>query len=178
MHREQRELARAIGHRALALEPGQTLLEVGEVLVDVRRVDDDAVPVFGELVDDAVVHDAPVVLAGDGVLRLAGHQLADVVSDQLGDGGQCVLADEVDLAHVRDVEQSHAGSHGFVLGEDAFVLDRHVPAAKGDHLRAESDVGGVQGRGLERHRGARTIEHRGRRAQAVAWPFVGGEQAC
>ena len=44
----------------------------------------------------------------------------------------------------RDVEDADAGAHGHVLGDEAGVFDRHVPAAEVDHLGAEAAVGGVQ----------------------------------
>ena len=43
----------------------------------------------------------------------------------------------LELAHVRDVEEPDALAHGAVLLEDARVLDRHLPAAEVDQLRAE-----------------------------------------
>ncbi len=44
----------------------------------------------------------------------------------------------------RDIEDADAGAHGHVLGDEAGVLDGHVPAAEVDHLRAQAAVGGVE----------------------------------
>ena len=56
---------------------------------------------------------------------------------------------KLDFAHVAHVEQSHAGAHRHVLGDQAAararVLDRHVPAAEVDHLGLEGAVRGVEG---------------------------------
>ena len=44
---------------------------------------------------------------------------------------------DVDLAHVRDVEGAAVLAHSDVLGDDALVLHRHLPARKRNHARAE-----------------------------------------
>src|SRR6185503_12222418 len=64
--------------------------------------------------------------------------------------GQRILAGDLDLAHVADVEQAGARTHRGVLGDDARVLDRHVPAAKRHHPRAGGAVASVERRFLER----------------------------
>ncbi len=70
----------------------------------------------------------------------------------------CTAASEprpakLNLAHVAHVKQADAGAHGHVLGDQAtaraWVLDRHVPAAKVDHLRFQGAMGGVEGGLLE-----------------------------
>ena len=48
-----------------------------------------------------------------------------------------VGAGDLDLAHVRDVEQPGARADRHVLVDDARVFDGHVPAAEFDHARAE-----------------------------------------
>ena len=51
---------------------------------------------------------------------------------------------KLDVAHVADVEEAHAGAHGHVLGDQARILDRHIPAAEVDHLRAKPSMQAVQ----------------------------------
>ena len=52
----------------------------------------------------------------------------------------------LDLAHVRDVEHARRGTHREVLGPDARVLHRHLPARRTDQLRARRAMAVVQGR--------------------------------
>ena len=49
---------------------------------------------------------------------------------------QRLAPDDLDLAHVADVEQPGARPHRHVLVDDAGVLDRHVPAGELDHAGA------------------------------------------
>src|SRR5262249_9144929 len=46
----------------------------------------------------------------------------------------------LDLPHVAHVEEPGAGADGGVLGDDPFVLHRHVPAGEVNHARAGSAV--------------------------------------
>ena len=66
------------------------------------------------------------------------------------DRRQRVLAGDLDLAHVADVEQPGPRAHGQVLVGDAGVFDRHVPAAELDHAGAKRSVPGMEWRLLER----------------------------
>ena len=47
---------------------------------------------------------------------------------------------DLDLAHVRDVEDAGVGSDGPVLLDHALVLHGHLPAGEGNHARPEGDV--------------------------------------
>src|SRR4029077_3099866 len=64
-------------------------------------------------------------------------------------GGQRFPAGQADIAHVADVENSDAGAHRHVLGNNAApdrgrVFHRHVPAVELHHLRAHLAMDGVQ----------------------------------
>ena len=82
----------------------------------------------------AVGHaDHRVVGAADGQARR--------VRDEGGrEGGAGVRTLDVELAHVRQVEQADALADGSVLLEDRAVLDGHQPAAELDQPRAEVAV--------------------------------------
>ena len=56
---------------------------------------------------------------------------------------------DLDLAHVRDVEDAGIRPHGPVLGDHALVLDRHLPAGERNDPRARRDVPLVQRRPAE-----------------------------
>jgi hypothetical protein len=76
-------------------------------------------------------------------------------------GGERAGAAELDLAHVANVEQAHAGAHGHVFGDEAaagtWIFDGHIPAAKVHHLGFEGAVRRVE-RGLfERSGGDRRL---------------------
>ena len=57
---------------------------------------------------------------------------------------QRALAAELDLPHVRDVEQTGRAPHRLVLGHHPGVLDGHVPAGEVDHPRPERAVNPVE----------------------------------
>src|SRR5690606_9971801 len=68
-----------------------------------------------------------------------------VVGDQALHGGLGAWAAQVDLAHVRDVEEPDRGADLLVLLDDAAaVLQRHLPAAEVDELGAELGVRAVK----------------------------------
>jgi len=61
---------------------------------------------------------------------------------------------DLDLPHVRDVEDARVRADHFVLLDHALVLDRHLPARERDHPGAEDDVTVVERRAAKRlHRG-------------------------
>ena len=51
-----------------------------------------------------------------GVVGLAGLELRGVVHEQALDGGEGAGSAELDIAHVRDVEEADGGANGHVLG--------------------------------------------------------------
>ena len=110
------------------------------VLVDVAGVDDQQVMRRPEAIDQQVVDERAFGRGQAGVLNLPDLQLRRVVRGDVLHRLERALAGNLDLAHVRDVEQPGRGAHRHVLGGDAGVLDGHVPAAKRDHASAESNV--------------------------------------
>ena len=70
---------------------------------------------------------------------------------------QRLRAADANIAHVADVENPHAGAHRQVLFHQAAgavlgrrILDRHLPAAKIDHLSAQPAMYRVQRRFAQR----------------------------
>ena len=57
---------------------------------------------------------------------------------------------DLDLAHVRDVEDAGVGPHGHVLLDHALVLHRHLPAGERDEACPGGDVLVVERRSPER----------------------------
>ena len=111
----------------------------------VAGVGDQKVAVFGQPVENRVVDDAPGFIAY--------HAVPGPSRGQRGRGGGQhpvqelggLGAGNVEPPHVRNVKQAHAGSHGVNFRQDAGVLYRHVPAAKGHHACPQGAVGGVEG---------------------------------
>ena len=85
---------------------------------------------------------------------------------------------DVELAHVRDVEDAAVGAHGAVLRDHTLVLDGHLPAGERHQPRAERDVALVSGvrwsvwatpTMLTRLRQATSTPERGRRGVMRGW---------
>jgi hypothetical protein len=93
-----------------------------------------------------------------GILGLIVGQLRRVVRRDRLNRRQRVLAGDLDLPHMADVEDAGPGSDRQVLVDDAGVFDWHVPAAELDHPSAKRTVLRVQGRFLER--AGRRLGHR------------------
>ena len=68
------------------------------------------------------------------------RDLRDVVREQALQQLERLRAARFDLAHVRDVEDPARLAHSAMLGADALVLHRHLPAGELDHLRAGRDM--------------------------------------
>jgi hypothetical protein len=100
-----------------------------------------------EAVQVGVVH-RPAGLGGhDGVLRLEQVERLGVVGEHVLQEGQGARAAQREAPHVRHVDEPCAAARREVLGDDAGgVLDRHLPAAEVDHLRAKRDVAIVKRR--------------------------------
>ena len=53
---------------------------------------------------------------------------------------------DVELSHVRDVEDAAVAAHGAVLRDDALVLDGHLPPGERHHACSGGDVTSVERR--------------------------------
>ena len=97
-----------------------------------------------DAVGDQVVDDAAALVRQQRVLRLAVGQLREVVREEALQELELSRAFDVDLAHVRDVEDAAVAPDGEMLRDHTLVLDGHVPACERHHPRAEGDVAIVQ----------------------------------
>jgi hypothetical protein len=125
-------------------------LDPAPVLVDVRGVHAEEERVLGEPRHDDVVDAASRVVQHQPVARPAEPESEDVAGHERVGSRRRVAAREMDLAHVRHVEEAGALAHRGVLLEDRAVLDRHLEAREGDEARAEPAVGLVEGRPVQR----------------------------
>ena len=105
------------------------------VLVDIGGVHDQQVVVFGEVVNEEVVHDAALAVREAGVLHLAGIERSHVVGSDVLEKGEGFGTFHRKFTHVGNVENTDFASHVEVFGGDAFILDRHVKTCKFYHFR-------------------------------------------
>ena len=71
------------------------------------------------------------------VLRVTGLEAVEIVRERALQQVAGARPFDLDLPHVRDVEDAGAGAHGPVLGDHALVLDGHLPAGERHHARAQ-----------------------------------------
>jgi hypothetical protein len=57
---------------------------------------------------------------------------------------------DVELAHVRDVEDAGVGAHGSMLADHALVLDGHLPPGERNHARPGGHMAVVERRAEKR----------------------------
>ena len=103
-----------------------------------------------EPIEDDVVDDPAVLVRDERVLGVAGLEAVDVVGERRLEQVARRRTFDLELAHVRDVEDAGVRAHRLVLRDHALVLDRHLPAGERDHARAERDVPIVEGRSAQR----------------------------
>src|SRR5690606_27360252 len=80
-----------------------------------------------------------------GVHGPTGLDAPQIVGDEAVDELERARAGEAQLSHVGDVEEPGAVSDRLVLGDDAFVLNRHEPAGKGHQTGAQGLVSVEEG---------------------------------
>jgi hypothetical protein len=97
-----------------------------------------------EAVCDQVVDDPAALVREQRVLRAAGLEPVEVVREQALQQLVRARAFDVDLAHVRDVEDACVGSHRAMLLDHALVLDGHLPAGERDEACPECGVAVVE----------------------------------
>ncbi len=136
--------------RALAVEvlrlhvAGEVAADVRPHLVGVAGVDDQQPAVLVEPVKDHVVVRTAVLVGEDVVARLTGLHVRDLVDGQRLGPCAHVRAAQVELRHVREVEQARSLAHGLVLLEDARILHGHLEPAKRHDPRTQRQVSIVE----------------------------------
>ena len=105
---------------------------------------------LADAVDDQVVDDPAVLVREQRVLRLAGREPVEIVRERALQQLAGARSLDLELAHVRDVEDAGIGPHRAVLRDHALVLHGHLPAGERHHPRAELDVPVVERRVQER----------------------------
>ena len=144
LHGEHRPASRDI--------PG--LVQPPRVDLDVGRVDDEEVAVVAAVRDQVVDHPAGVVRQ-QRVLGLTRRDPVEVVRQEALEVVVGAFSRDLELAHVRDVEDPGMPPHREVLLDDRRVLHGHLPARERDET------------GPERLRGDRTAACAGASAPGV-----------
>ncbi len=107
------------------------------VLVDIRCVDHEEELIVVHLVDEQVIYRTAILAAHHAVENLAVGGTGHVVYEYMVDEFLCFGTFHADLTHVADVENAHFLTDCIVLVGYAFVLNGHVIAREGRHLRAQ-----------------------------------------
>ncbi len=123
-------------------------LDPAAILLDVRGVDAQEELALAEARHDHVVDAAALVVQHQPIARAAEREVRHIAGHERIDGGHRTRAREMDLAHVRDVEEARALADRGVLLEDRGVLDRHLVAREGNEACAQTAMGLVE-RGAE-----------------------------
>ena len=142
MHGHGGVIVRGVGKPEFTGKFRRLRLQPGGIRLDARGVDDEEINAGGKLVGIQIVNDAAAFVAHQGVLALAGRELADVVGENRIQKCRRARTADGDFAHVGDVENAGGVADGKVLVGDAGVLHRHFPTAEFDKFAAEFLVGG------------------------------------
>ena len=126
------------------------LLQPGVVDRAIRGVDHEEIQALAEPVDNEVVDDSAVLVRQQRVLRFTLVEPVEVVRQRSLQELAGARPLDLELAHVRDVEDARVGPHRPVLGDDALVLHGHLPAGERHHPRPQLDVPIVERRVEER----------------------------
>ena len=141
LQRQHRDLAGAVVEQHPVGDVRGQPVAVG---VDAGRVHDQQDVVVAEPVGDQVVDRAAALVQEQRVLRPAGADPVDVVREHALDERDRLGAADLELAHVRDVEDAGVIAHRQVLGDDALVLHRHLPSGEGNHPSSGGHVAVVE----------------------------------
>jgi hypothetical protein len=137
-----------VGQRSHLAALADARLDVGDVAGLAGAVDDHEQRVVALVEEHQVVDDAALVVQQQPVALLAHGQVDHVHGHQRLERCGGIGADQVELAHVRHVEQARRRARVVVLGHQAGgVLHGHGIAREGHHAGAQLDVQGVEGGG-------------------------------
>jgi hypothetical protein len=99
----------------------------------------------GEAVDEEVVEKGAALVGEGGILRLPHLDATRVVGGKRLDEMERAVPPDLDLSHVRNVEQTRRAADGVMLGGDSGgVLDGHLVARERNELSLTLKVLGVE----------------------------------
>ena len=129
----------------LNVEVAQALAHSSVIGVNVGRVGNNHELFVAQAVGNQIVDNATLVIDQDGVLCLANLQNGHVRDQSVVQERTRIRAGHTELTHVREVEDTRAGTNGFVLGNVVRVLQGHIPATEIGEGCAQLLVNRVQG---------------------------------
>jgi len=128
----------------LGIESAGTIAQCVQHPLDVRGIGHHQVALVGEPVHDQVVEDAPVLLADHRVFGLRHAERADVADHGVVQRSHRLRPDDLNLAHVAEVEEPGGATDRVVLDGLAAIAQWHFPTREIGHGRTEPEVNSVQ----------------------------------
>ena len=150
LEREQRLLLHMVDHDFA----GQPAAEIVDVAMLGRAVDDD-VEILAAAGRHQIVDDPAVVVEQKRIFGLHVGRGLEVAGHQPLERRVGAAAVDQQLAHVADVEQAGILAGPQMLGDDAFILDRHLIARERHHPPAAGAMPRVERQRVERLRPSR-----------------------
>ncbi len=127
----------------------QPQLELVDVAVLGRAVDDD-VEILAAPGRHQIVDDPAIVVEQQRIFELHVAERLEIGREQGFERPVGAVAVDQQLAHMADVEQPGILARPQMLGDDAFILDRHLIARERHHARALRAVPLVERKPFER----------------------------
>jgi len=144
LHRQHGEIVAA---RDIDIEALGPIPHPVEILVRSRRIHHRPVALRRQVVADQIIDDTATRVQHAAVEGAAGlAQLVDVIGEQVLQERLRGGSGDIHRLHVRDIEDAGAAAHGMMFCELGAVVQRHIPAAEGDNLGIEANVGVVERR--------------------------------
>ena len=128
---------------SITTSPGSRRSMIGDVAMLGRAVDDD-IEILAAAGRHQVVDDPAVIFEQQRIFGLHVGRCAEVAGHQGLERGIHAASVDQQLTHVADVEQAGILAGPQMLGDDAFILDRHLIAGERHHPPATGAVPGIE----------------------------------
>src|SRR5262249_14782231 len=128
----------------VAAKADDVLFHPSVILFASSRIDHQQIVVFAKLVNDYVVNECALGIEQRRVVCLSNLKLRSIIHADVLNCRKGLRSADQDVSHVTDIKNPHCVADGHMLRDEAGVLDRHVPTAKIDHLRAHLAMDRIQ----------------------------------
>lgn len=96
---------------------------MNEVFLVVCGIDDHAVGVGSDSVDDNIVNDSASCVGEHGVLTLVIGEGGNIIDGDVFEEFEDIFAAECEASHVGDIKHSGSVANGLSFGDNGFVLN-------------------------------------------------------